>query len=719
MGVGWDAEPPYYIMEYLEQRLALRAACGRGPCRSARRSQLFRDVAVGLVHAHGKGVLHCDLKPANILLDQDGKPRLADFGQSRLSHEQAPALGTLFYMAPEQADMEAVPDARWDVYALGAVLYCMLTGSPPHRDLPDAAKLDESTDLTQRLARYRRLLRRARPARAHRQVSGVDAELAEIVDRCLAVDPEKRYPNVQAVLETLEARQARIARRPIMLFGILGPVTLLAVILGIVWFASLQLMSSTRTEFEQRAMASTDFAAEFGKRGFERALEQRFVTVEEWGKSKDLREAMAAFEDDVELNRLLSELNEAAPDSDDFKRLRQLFVDHQGRRPVQQALESLMQEPRLPKNSGSYVSDSQGVQIARCPEEPGRETTIGKDYSWRSYFHGDKQDLKEGERPEPGTHVERTQISAFFRSQATGRWMIVISTPVFDNRGPKRRFLGSVGLRIDANQFEELKRARQEVTGDEEIPQQFFAIVDWRDGPDKGRVVQHDLYDWLIKKKENDGKLPPKYLETAAQSEGGNGSRKYCLDQLPRTYNERLNYTDPLSVDQEGQQYAGRWLAVANRVELFGNDDKEQETGDSRTSSTAEQRDVQPIETDLVVLTQTNYETAIGKTMDELRDTLVRFGLLATASMVAVIVALWALAVRLMNHTGRTARFALGEPATSRPSTSVTPGSFSSRSSQHDPNAATEPLPRGTDDPTHQPNLKNRRTRIRRNAWPI
>ncbi len=58
------------------------------------------------------------------------RPRLADFGQSRMSHEQTPSLGTLFYMAPEQADLNAVPDARWDVYALGAILYCMLCGFP-------------------------------------------------------------------------------------------------------------------------------------------------------------------------------------------------------------------------------------------------------------------------------------------------------------------------------------------------------------------------------------------------------------------------------------------------------------------------------------------------------------------------------------------------------------------------------------------------------------
>jgi serine/threonine protein kinase len=132
--VGWTAEPPYYVMELVENGSLDDLLKQHGTFTVPEAVETFREIAIGLAHAHGKGILHCDLKPANILLDQDHRPRLADFGQSRLSHEQKPALGTLFYMAPEQADLEAVPDVRWDVYALGAILHCLLLGYPPHRN---------------------------------------------------------------------------------------------------------------------------------------------------------------------------------------------------------------------------------------------------------------------------------------------------------------------------------------------------------------------------------------------------------------------------------------------------------------------------------------------------------------------------------------------------------------------------------------------------------
>ncbi len=112
IGVGWEADPPYYIMEYMQYG-SLEDRLRAGALTSPMRVRIIRETAQGLVHAHDKGILHCDLKPSNIMWDPDGMPRLADFGQARLKHDRAPSLGTLFYMAPEQADLKATPDARW------------------------------------------------------------------------------------------------------------------------------------------------------------------------------------------------------------------------------------------------------------------------------------------------------------------------------------------------------------------------------------------------------------------------------------------------------------------------------------------------------------------------------------------------------------------------------------------------------------------------------
>src|SRR5204862_2949107 len=139
---------------------------------------------------------------------QGGRPRLADFGQSRLSHEQKPALGTLFYMAPEQANMQAVPDARWDVYALGAIFYCLLGGRPPHRHDQSVSHIETATDLEDRLARYREIIEQSPVPQEHRKLRGVDARLAEIIEQCLAPNPEDRFANVQEVIDAITNRES-------------------------------------------------------------------------------------------------------------------------------------------------------------------------------------------------------------------------------------------------------------------------------------------------------------------------------------------------------------------------------------------------------------------------------------------------------------------------------------------------------------------------------
>ena len=91
--VGWEAEPPYYVMEYIEYGSLNDRLRKEGPIPVSEAVELFREVAVGLSHAHSKGVLHCDLKPANILLDQGRSPAPRGFWPVAVKWRTTPGIG--------------------------------------------------------------------------------------------------------------------------------------------------------------------------------------------------------------------------------------------------------------------------------------------------------------------------------------------------------------------------------------------------------------------------------------------------------------------------------------------------------------------------------------------------------------------------------------------------------------------------------------------------
>ena len=194
--VGEFDGAPFYSMEYVESgSLADRLRSGRMDDRYA--AQLLISVARALQFAHRNEIVHRDMKPANVLLDPEGVPKVADFGiAKRLTANAALTLsgaviGTPTYMAPEQAKGTSRDvGAGADIYALGAILYEMLAGRPPF--LPD----DSETALTVRVITED-------PVSPAFYRPGVPGDLETICMKCLEKAPRDRYDSAAAFAEDL------------------------------------------------------------------------------------------------------------------------------------------------------------------------------------------------------------------------------------------------------------------------------------------------------------------------------------------------------------------------------------------------------------------------------------------------------------------------------------------------------------------------------------
>lgn len=229
-------DPPYYVMSYAPGGSLQSLLADGKPLTLKAVEPILRQITEALAYVHSKGVRHCDLKPGNVLLDTRDRALLADFGQAHLASDVSPALGTFFYMAPEQAVLEnTIADTRWDVYGMGAVFYAMLIGHPPRENPALADDLARTHHLATRLQRYRDGVREAPPPREHHQVPGIDAALAYIIDRCLDLDPARRFRDAGAVLEALERRDRIKRRRPLLVVGLIVPLLLLLLLTGLTY----------------------------------------------------------------------------------------------------------------------------------------------------------------------------------------------------------------------------------------------------------------------------------------------------------------------------------------------------------------------------------------------------------------------------------------------------------------------------------------------------
>ncbi len=176
---------PYLVMEYVDG-VTLRDAMRAKKLTPAEALKIIPQVCDALEYAHSQGVVHRDVKPENILLDKAGRVKIADFGLAKLADPDGvsltrthQAMGTPHYMAPEQWERPGEVDHRADIYALGVLLYELLTGELP-------------------LGRFDPPSVKAR----------VDARIDELILRALAKEPDRRYQHASDVKLALERFQA-------------------------------------------------------------------------------------------------------------------------------------------------------------------------------------------------------------------------------------------------------------------------------------------------------------------------------------------------------------------------------------------------------------------------------------------------------------------------------------------------------------------------------
>lgn len=169
----------HIVMEYIDG-VNLRDLLGEGKMAPEQALVIVPPICEALEYAHGKGVVHRDIKPENLLLDRDGRIKIADFGIASLVGATGEKSGTPPYMAPEQESGSV--DRRADIYALGVVLYEMLTGERPAKDI-------------------------VAPSRKVQ----VDVKIDELVLRALEKEPERRYQTAgefKTVVETMKPAPA-------------------------------------------------------------------------------------------------------------------------------------------------------------------------------------------------------------------------------------------------------------------------------------------------------------------------------------------------------------------------------------------------------------------------------------------------------------------------------------------------------------------------------
>jgi serine/threonine protein kinase len=190
-GIGCTRNGGYFLVQELVRGNNLAERAREQSILVTEASLWVAAAAEALHHAHSRGIVHCDLKPANLLLDSSGRVRVTDFGFAQIitpgSASRSAIAGTFGYMAPEQLDSSwGVIGPHTDVFGLGAVLYSLLAARPPF----SGSSIDEL---------FRSMLETAPVPLLQKSRLDVPLEFGVVLSRCLALNPRERFQTASDV----------------------------------------------------------------------------------------------------------------------------------------------------------------------------------------------------------------------------------------------------------------------------------------------------------------------------------------------------------------------------------------------------------------------------------------------------------------------------------------------------------------------------------------
>lgn len=470
---GDARQPPYYVMPLANAgslagvvtTAKATARPGEAVVPVAEAVRVFTRVAEALAAVHRRGIHHCDLKPNNVLLHrtdpgQPPQPLIADFGQAHLATDDTPALGTFFYMPPDQADAalrNARSDSSWDVYALGALMYELLVGEPPRREDAILKSIRGTEHLVTKLTAYRDGVTAAKPPTAHRTL--VDPLLADVIDRCLATDPAARPRDAGEVVGLLKKRAWwRHVRGPLAI-GAAVTFLVVALVATASAVAAGKVYERTTKDVQREIDGSLTRTAWYGKAAVERTVTDHVAFLERHANvDADVRRKLAAAADATARAPDPDAAYHAAGDRTPFDELvSAVHTDAAARWPgvAGRTVTLVVVAGDAPAGSparGYTLSRANGTHSPKADREQREQAkNYRTDWSFRDYFTGSGNRYPEEGRPHPV--VRHTHVSQTYQSRRNNSWRVDLITPVWS--GPARgegRVIGLLSVGLDVKQ---------------------------------------------------------------------------------------------------------------------------------------------------------------------------------------------------------------------------------------------------------------------------